>query len=268
MIGLINEISTGVIFNIVSMLVGCILAYPLYFFLKKINIENRNILLKNIAAIVFAAVIGAVLPLGTYGIIPLVIAAYVASTRMYLILPFFISNYMFNMTMPFVEDSFTWKTGQNRMILAIISAIIAGIILIAFKDKVDEIFFKAKLKKYFNKGQGIKGVLSFFKTCLEASAIFLVVGVIADCYFKRYMMYDVLKSINASAFGASAFRYMNGFNVMSPLFVLAMSIVNLLMNITKLSALAFAFKIRGLILYLIYICLICGALASSIYFIK
>jgi hypothetical protein len=265
MFGLISEVSTDVLFNVVSIIIGCLVAYPLFIFINHRQNKVSDSMMKNLCFIVVSAVIGAAIPLDTYGILPIIVALYAANCKTQIILPLFVTNFIFNSTTPFIESNFTWRTGQYRVVFAVIAGIIAGLLIKIFENKMGGMFLRVKLKDFFTGLTGVKGFFKYLTTCIEGTLIFLVLGVIANSVFHRYFMYDVLKAVNASSAGASAFRYMNSFNVSNAFFVLALTLLNILMNITKLSALAFVFKIKGIVAYLIYFCAIGALLGSTIY---
>lgn len=265
MFWLISDVSKNVVFNVIFVIIGCLVAYPLFYFIKGRQNKSGDSFVKDIGLIIVSAIVGCAIPLDTYGIIPIVIALYAANCKVSSIIPFFISNFIFNSTTPFIESNFTWRTGFERIILALVSGIVAGLIIRIFDKKIGGMFLKEKLKSSFTDTRGIKGLLKYLSTCIEGTLVLLILGAVADSAFHRYFMYDILKAVNASSFGKSAFRYMNNFNVTAPIFMLAITLLNILLNLIKLSSLACIFKLKGAISYLIYLCIIGLLLGSTVY---
>lgn len=264
---LINDISTSAILNILYIILGGLISFPLFRFLNGRCKKTESFKGADILIMFAGSVVGVVIPLGTYGIIPIVAAFYFAEFKSYKILPFIVSNYIFNMTIPFTEANFTWKTVPMRIIVACLAGAFAGIIAKMFSKKSEGKIFHERLFKLSVKGDGFKGLLSYLKACIETTVIFVLVGVVLNSIFHRFIMYDTLKVVYSSALGSITLKYMNGFNVMNPFFMMALTIVTILMDITKLSALSFMLRIKGIAAYLLYFLALATILASSIYFL-
>jgi uncharacterized membrane protein YraQ (UPF0718 family) len=266
-IALINDISTSVILNILCIILGGIISFPFFRYFNGRFKKTEYSIGADILIIFAISTVGLVIPLGTYGIIPIVAYAYSAKCKSYKILPFIVSNYIFNMTIPFTEANFTWKTAPARIIVACLAGVFAGIIAKMFSKKTEGKFFHERLFEISPKEEGLKGLLSFLKACIETTVFFVLFGVVLNSIFHRFIMYDTLKAVYSSPLGSTALKYMNGFNVMNPFFMMALTIANILMDITKLSALSFMLKIRGIAAYILYFLALITILASSIYFV-
>ena len=120
MFDIISEMGETLIFNIVQLIAGCILAWVLYHFLNKKVKPTEGKFVKDLCLAVLFIVIGMILPLGSFGIIPIMAALMILGFKPYIILPMFVSSTIFNILISFNDISFVWRTGYRRVILAFV----------------------------------------------------------------------------------------------------------------------------------------------------
>ena len=77
--------------------------------------------------------------------------------------------------------------------------------------------------------------------------IFLVVGIVADTLFNTYVLPGIIDAIFKSA--SFIPKYFGSLNVVNPFFILAITLVKAIFDLTRLSALISFFKPKGFIIY-------------------
>lgn len=276
MIGFINEASVSVLVNLLSVLIGCLLAIPLFRFLSRRAIRVKPSPGGVVASILVSSVLGAIVPLGSFGIIPLVAVPCALGRKDRAIAPFVVANFIFNMAVPVAEPNFTWGPGAWRIALSVVAGTVSGLVLWALEGKIQGSAFRERIASLAPRGEtlgdGSIGVVGFgslagtVRRSVESIAPFLVVGALLNVALHRFALYGALKAVYASPAGSAALSYMNGFDVTNPWFMLALSVAYLLTDVVRLSALARALKARALIAFVAYVVVLAALLASSIYF--
>jgi uncharacterized membrane protein YraQ (UPF0718 family) len=208
--------------------------------------------------IVLFAALGSVLPLGTYGIVPMVALLAAAGLGVPASVAFLCSNRFFNMLIPFADPSFVWRSGYGRAFLAVAAGIAAGLL-------------------FLNRGDGPRGILRTHTALPEdnprltartaaaligalawKAAIALAVGSILDILFRTFIRGGIVGFLFSNPVTgplASSFGQRNAAN---SFFLRAMWCVTVVTDFIGLSGLALVVKARGLALYVGY----CAALAA------
>jgi hypothetical protein len=115
MFDLIVEIGISVLSNVVQLMIGCLLSISIYYLAAKNLKSIKSNLAGDTAFIAAFSLLGALLPLGPYGVVPVFSALLAAGLRPFIALPLLISNAVFNMLIPYNDVGFAWKTGTNRV---------------------------------------------------------------------------------------------------------------------------------------------------------
>ena len=92
MFDVITEIGVSVVSNVVQLIIGCLLSIPLYYLaVKKLNNIKPGFASDTVLIFAFS-LLGALLPLGPFGVLPVFAALLAAGLKPYNTLPFLISN--------------------------------------------------------------------------------------------------------------------------------------------------------------------------------
>ncbi|MCX7921351.1 MAG: hypothetical protein N3B21_04915 [Clostridia bacterium] len=254
MSGIITDISSTVLINVLQIVAGCLLSIPAYSLAKALSVKQQRGYITDMFFILAASLLGLSLPLGTYGMIPLIAVAAAAGVRIYIIMPVLISSIIFNMAVTFADSTFVWnKAVLGRMSLAFAVGILSGIILKSIKVNEDTLLRRKDLDKLIVTSKGISGITGTLGASINIMGIYLLIGVVAATLFQRYMFVDVLGAVYASSAGASFAKFLVGHNATTNVFFgLAVVIINIFMDLLKWSALFLIFKIKGIAAYIIY----------------
>ncbi len=243
MFDIISEMGETLIFNIVQLIAGCILAWVLYHFLNKKVKPTEGKFVKDLCLAVLFIVIGMILPLGSFGIIPIMAALMILGFKPYIILPMFVSSTIFNILISFNDISFVWRTGYRRVILAFVIGLAFVFIL-----KISKISVRlTNFPKFEDNKINFKGIASIAGDMINKLGIFLVVGIVADTLFNTYVLPGIIDAIFKSA--SFIPKYFGSLNVVNPFFILAITLVKAIFDLTRLSALISFFKPKGFIIY-------------------
>jgi uncharacterized membrane protein YraQ (UPF0718 family) len=260
---LISEIGSTLFLNVVQIVIGCILASLIYYFGTKKHIKTNEKLLTDLLMIGIFSIFGMIFPLNTYGLIPIFIALTYSGFRMYSLLPLLISNALFNMLVPFTDVSFVWRTGIRRVIFAFVVANMAGIILRKLENKCCRLLREDVIAKFAKKPERIIDFINILRKSIVIMGIYLIVGVIVDTIFHKYIWWDILDLLTKSQYTSFIPEFFAGYNVVNPFFLLAFTILFLLMDFIKMSALLTVFKLKGLIIFYSYFIIIAIILGTS-----
>lgn len=248
MSGLIVEISNNIIFHGLQFIIGFIFA----FFLNYLPYQEKR---ADYLKVICFSFIGMLLPLGIYGIIPIIGVLSVKGFRRFLMVPIIISNTIFNTLIPFTDPGFTWKTGVPRLLMAFVTAVIAGITLKKFQNRfMSEDYFRINLlNKLFAKPDSFRfGIKNFFKS-LMVIIIVLIPGIIINLLFKQYGMNQImyLMYIPQFRFLSEIFVFIS----IKPAFLLSFHILGQLLDGLRIFGLIFLFRFKGLRFYYLYLLL-------------
>ena len=239
------------------------MASLIFYFGRKRNIKTNEKLLSDLLMIGTFSIFGMILPLNTYGLIPIFIALIFIGFKLYSLLPLFISNAVFNMLVPYTDVSFVWRIGIRRVIFAFIVANLAGIILRKFENKSYGLLRADIIAKLAKKPERTIDFINILRKSIVILGIYLIIGVIVDTIFHKYIWWDILDLLTKSQYTSFIPRFFAGYNVVNPFFLLVFNIVFLLMDFIKISALLTVFKLKGLFIYYLYFIIIAIILGTS-----
>ncbi len=242
------EAGGSIVAQIVQFAVGFVLALFIYYLPDQRLSSERN---NDYLIIIAASLLGLLVPLGIYGLIPIFVALSKIGFPLSMILPLIISNSLFNTLVPFFDPTFTWRTGIPRIVLAFLAGIIAGVIAKTFRF-ANGFFEKSSLNRVFQKPESAaKTIKSFFKS-LGIIGIYLIIGVIADLFLKRFDITQIIFRLTyAPQLGFMA-KYFLMISARSP-FLLAMVTLTVLINPIRLSGVFTLFGFKGIGLYTGYL---------------
>lgn len=130
MIDFVMNVGFALLQSIIQIIAGTVIGALFFRPLHK-AFKNRTFgLPAQIALTAGVTLLGMVIPLNTFGLIPIFIMLIKAGIKPHLAVPAMISNYLFNMLVPFSTPNFVWNTGYLRVIAAFLIGIGGGIILL------------------------------------------------------------------------------------------------------------------------------------------
>jgi hypothetical protein len=252
MLQLIIDIGRILIWEMAQLMLGCLLGMLGFKFLgNKLN-KLPSGLGPDLLMIITASVCGVILPLDTYGLIPILITAVIIGVRYNLILPLFIANIIFNMLVPYTDVGFMWQTGIYRILLALLAGIGMGILLRQLKLDPSKILRIQWIQTFTDKTNFSFRYLKTLSAYINVFGPYMITGIILNTVFRRYIFYKLMNSINIGQIATTVFRHVPGYDITRPVFLLTMIIFNFLLDLKILSGLLSLFKWRGVAGYFVY----------------
>lgn len=238
------------IFQIFAQIIlSSIIAFFLYYFLKDRQLAPVT-LLTDIITMLAASILGILLPFNTFGMLPLFFVFLNLGYKYYQVMPALLSNFIFNMSVPFKDPTFVFRTGYKRVLLAFVIGVIAGFLLRKIRNT--EWAFSNKQPEILYKSIGISNILNHINQNINLMGIYMILGVIINRLFNDYVMYTLTTQVASNSVTAFIPRYMSTFNVVSPGFLLALCVIYALLNISNISALLLVLKPKGLMSVVVY----------------
>ncbi len=218
----------------------------------------------DIIVILTAAVLGMLLPFNTFGMLPIFFVFLQLGFKYYQVMPILLSNFIFNMSVPYNDPTFVFRTGYKRIMLALFIGIIAGFILKRIR-KIESVFRINKESEIPDKPIGITSALKLIHHNINFMGIYMILGVLLNRVFNDHVMYTLTSQVASNSHTAFIPRYMSKFNIVSPGFLMALCIVFALLNISNLSAMVLVFKPKGVVLCVGYYMLWATFLALNMF---
>lgn len=244
MFELIAEVGGSVFSNVLQLAAGCVPAAIIYrIFNGKYQGFKKNTPFCILLIAIFSA-LGLLLPLGTYGTIPLAFALLAIGLRHVYILPLIFSNAMFNMLVSYTDISFSWKTGTGRVLLAFTAGFVSGLVFKLIKN--EDIIRMETPSLEDNSRSSFARVIGFFSENINAFGLFLIIGAVLNALFHKYLLESVVNFIFLNPLLTNSLKYFLWFDVANPYF---QYIFNLFFNLTALAAFIRFLKLRGLLVF-------------------
>ncbi len=249
---LLYNIAGTVVFNLIQLVSGCILAVVVLMIFKgkAASFDNRQ-RSRILVAIIFS-LCGILLPLGIYGVIPLIAAILAVGFKGYAACALLVSNVAFNMLVPCNDPAFVWRTGFRQVVFAFIAGLLAGILLTLINNSEDKIIRLKHMPVFPDSPSKFKLAIGFADDSVKKLGLFLVVGSAADTVFRRFILSAVVNAFYSNPVTRAIPDFFGGQDVSNPFFLITFSIVYMLMNLVILSGLISILKLKGLILYFGY----------------
>ena len=251
---LIMNIGNIVFFNVLQLICGYLVCIIVFKF--------RNFIIKNVPSthqsskklIFIFALIGVFLPFNTYGLIPIIATLISLEISLDIIITLLVSNALFNLSVPFTDIHFLSDQALGRLIVAALVGILAGILFSKSrinKTSLIRIDFLSKLAVTSNSYQSI---FQNIFNAIYVLGIFIILGSTGDILFYSHGIEAFKSLIYGSSSGAGIVAGLAKLNLFNSVFLIGLSIVNLLLSPLFLSATAAIFKIKGIIvLYSFYV---------------
>lgn len=252
MLDLVAEIGVSIASNVAQLIIGCLLSIPTYYLAVNRLKNIKTGFAGDTAFIIAFSLLGALLPLGPYGIIPIFAAVIAAGLKPFMVLPLLIANTVFNMLIPYNDVSFAWKTGVKRVIFALLAAVLAGMLIRMLKVKGESLLRPDSATLFGETAGGLRKVFDMVARSINMAGPYLIVGVIVDVIFHKFLWWDFLSFITQSSYTSFLPEFFAQYNVANPFFLLAMTIGFILLDFVRSSSFALIFRFKGLIAYYIY----------------
>lgn len=253
--------------NVIQLIAGCLLAIIAYSVFKG-RIDDafdaaglKRLSFKRVLIIALLSLTGVILPLGIYGIIPLIAALLAAGFNNYAAGALLISNVMFNMLIPGSDPGFIWKNGYRQLILAFIAGFAAGLLVLITSKGEGSAVRQRYMPQIKEDPSKPKMLVLLADESFRKLGLLLVAGVIADTVFQRYMLGGIVNAFYSNPITEAIPTFFGSQNVSNPMFMLTFKIIYMLMNLINLFVLSAVLKFKWLIRYFGYYLLWAVALA-------
>jgi len=246
------NIAGTVVFNLMQLVAGCILAVLVFMIFRgrAASFDHKQRL--RIIVVVLCSLCGIILPLGIYGVIPVMAAILAAGFKGYAACALLVSNVVFNMLVPYTDPGFAWRTGSRQVAFAFIAGLTAGILLTLLNHSEDKIIRRKYMPVLPDNPSKLRMSIGLADDSIKKLGLFLVVGVAADTLFQRYILGTVVNAFYSNPLTRSIPDFFGGQDVSNPFFLITFTIIYMLMNLVIFSALIPVLKFKGLILYFGY----------------
>jgi uncharacterized membrane protein YraQ (UPF0718 family) len=264
MLEILTKTGFTVLANLIQIIISSIFSMIIYYFIRQKVKNFKAAYVNDILIIIVASFLGILLPLSTFGVLPILFVLLKLEFRMYSVLPIIFSNIIFNMLIPFNDPSFIWKIGIKRVILAFVIGIFAGIILKSLKNS-DKITKVNIISDMFDKHLSIKSIINTIHKSITITGVYMIFGVFINTIINDYILYSLTSKVFSSQYTAFLPRFFGKYNVVHPGFLLAICIIYSLLNFTNLSAVLVILKPKGFIIYVSYFAVWAIILGSTIF---
>ncbi len=244
--------------NVIQLIAGCLLAVIVYNVLKG-RIDDvldaaglKRLSFKRVLIIAMLSLAGVILPLGIYGIIPIIAALLAVGFKGYAAGALLVSNVMFNMLIPGSDPGFIWKNGYRQLIFAFIAGFAAGLFILITSNGEGSAVRQRYMPQMKEDPSKLKMLVLFADDSFRKLGLLLVAGVIADTVFQRYMLGDIVNAFYSNPVTEAIPTFFGGQNVSNPLFMLTFKIIYMLINLVNLFVLSAVLKLKWLIRYFGY----------------
>lgn len=238
--------------NIIQLLAGCLLASVVHRIFVVRPVASSRSFRSSFLLILLFSLCGILMPFGLYGVIPLVAVALAVGFNGYAVSSLVVSNVLFNLTVPFHDPGFVWRTGYRQVILAFVAGVLAGLLLYTGKRQAESFFRQRNLPVPDASRSMILGFLRMTDDSIKKLGLFLAAGAIAESIFRGYLLSVLLNAFYYTSFTASIPVFFARQDVTNPFFLLVFVIVYMLMNMVNLSALLAMLKPKGIAAYFVY----------------
>ncbi|HEX2944981.1 MAG TPA: hypothetical protein VHT96_03390 [Clostridia bacterium] len=244
--------------NVLQLVAGCLLAIVAYIVFKgrlddAFNTSGlKRLSFKRVLIIVFLSITGVVLPLGIYGIIPLIAALLAAGFNSYAAGALLVSNVMFNMLVPGNDPGFIWKNGYRQLVFAFVAGLAAGLLLLIVSGRGSNAVRLGYMPQIKDDMSKPKMLALLVDDSFRKLGLLLVAGVIVDTVFQRYMLGGIVNAFYSNPVTEAIPTFFGSQNISNPLFQLTFKIIYMLMNFINLFALSAVLKPGWLVRYFVY----------------
>ena len=200
--------------------------------------------------IIIFSVAGAMVPLGIYGLLPVIAVLIQAGYDHRTVLPIIVSNSVFNMLVPFYDAGFIWRTGFRQVLLAVMMGITVGLLLRVLKARDRNLFKDHNLRIESGKMNFLLIAVFIAVGCIGVAGIYLIFGALADVTFNKYLLPGAMNFVFTNSSTSFIPQYFSRHDISSPSFLLVLTLAAMLMDLTRWSACLAMLKLRGFVLYL------------------
>jgi len=242
----------------IQFLVGILLALPFY---KLLAAHPGIVKVHYILVGPALAVLGILLPLGPFGILPLAIALLCAGAGIEAIVPLFVSNMTFNTLMPFTEISFDGNLVWLRILAALLTGMLSFFIfraLFAHREMPVRKGVIEKFRPFFERG----GLFELFSVMINEIGLFLIAGIVLSA-LRSYYFPDAMGALFSSGGGVALRDFLLTRNASTnPFFITSATVFNTVTGLMAPAAFLCLLKLRGVLLFYAATGLICAVFVS------
>jgi uncharacterized membrane protein YraQ (UPF0718 family) len=266
MFELVTLIGESVFLNLLQIGIGCVIAIVIYKigWNKTIEIDTNHFI--DMALIIAFSLLGIILPIGIYGIIPIVSALIFIGFKEYVVVPIVFSNSLFNTLVPYSDPSFIWKTGILRVGFAFSSGIIIGLIFKVFRSRMKNSIKSSTLTVIETQAINLRNLILLFLRNVEILGKYLLIGITIDVIFHKYILFQSFSLFDTNHYLSLIPKFFSTHDVVNPYFLITMLIARMFLDLTKMSGIIAILNNRGLFRYFAYFIVLATLLSSSAFF--
>jgi hypothetical protein len=236
----------NMLMDVLQLAAGCAFPFLLGFLIKKglkLRVEGRK---NRLLAMAASSLAGMLLPVGSFGVVPVLAALWLEGMDLPLLLPLLVSNFLFSMYMPLSYAVFVWSGNIIRIVLAFVLGVLAGLVHSRNGAEAQDVFRKSTFEKLFEGHRGKKNYLLIFKDYIEIAGLYILVAAILRSALSAGVFYWLQGQFLTSGFGLAASTALAKLNVFSPFFGTTLAVLGRLVDFSALASLVFLLKFKSL----------------------
>lgn len=217
MAAVLEQAATLLFLRLAQLALGCLLAWGASALARRgVRWPGRQRLL--LPAMAVSAALGMALPLGGFGMVPVVAALMLLGFTLPQALPALVSSLLFNLIEPLTQPVFLWNGNMVRMAAAFAAGILAG--ALAGRFFPDDCLLRPSVQgRLFPPQRQRWGWPALFRDQIEVFGLVLALAAVLAAVLDGGLFYWLQTRFFASDFGTAATGGIARFNVFNPVFV-------------------------------------------------
>lgn len=256
----------NMLMDILQLAVGCV--FPLIAnLMQKRGLNLRAVGRRHrLLAVAASSLAGMLLPVGSFGVVPVMAALWLSGLELPLAVPLLVSNFLFSMYMPLTYAVFVLSLSSLiRIALAFASGVLAGIALSRSGLGAQGVFRRSAFERLFAGQENKTNYLFIFKDYIEMAGLYILAASILRAVFSAGLFYWLQGQFLTSGLGLSASTALSRLNVFSPFFGTTLDLLGRLVDFSALASLIFLLKFRHLCKLYAYYLVVALLLAVSLF---
>lgn len=205
---------------------------------------------KKMLTAVAAPLAGALIPLGAFGAIPVAAAALLSGLELPFVLPFLVSNLLFNLSLPLTQDTFAWNGSLLRMLTAAAAGMLCCAALVRSGGFAARLPRAGAYRLLVDEQAGERNYPRVLRRYFEAAGLWIFAAAAANAAFSLYIGDWLYMRILGTGPGMAVAEALSGLNILNPYFL---PTLERLIDFSALAAMLLFLKTRSVLkLYLFY----------------
>lgn len=269
MLPFISVLFRYVLLDLIQLALGCLFIAAANMIRAKGFAIRATSLSQKRVVIVATSFIGVLLPLSAFGAIPVAAAFWIIGLDLPLIIPFIISNFLFNFSLPLsqvlTQNVFIWSSIPVKILVALLAGAIAGLIVLHKAEQSERLLRASSYGVLFEDQVKEKNYLRILRRYFETAGLFIFAAAVLNTAFSLFADYWLYDKFLGTGFGMSLEDTLSTLNVFNPYFDTAQFILQRLIDFSALGALLLLFKTKSTVKFYGFFIIIIALLSVSLW---